>query len=451
MEPVWAATRKALADYVSEVNYKIWIDPLKPLGFEGGILRLGCPNQFFLAWVREHYLGSIMKTVQMVKGEGYPIETIELCMAPAVKPSKNHDIQPHSQYELPQLDVYRQSPMRFNPRFTFDRFVVGNSNEYAFSAARAMTREMEINTNALLILSDHGLGKSHLSQALGQTVLSENQRKKVYYLTAEDFTNEMVYSLKNRCIEDFKRKYRQACDLLVLEEVHFLSGKDKVQTELSYTLDSLYESNKKVVFTSSRLPKDIPKLGRQLSSRLSNSLISSITPPDYPTRLRIIERKALDLRLKMPDNVMEFMAQHLKKDIRQMESALNSVGVRSQLMKRDLNLELVKETLADLIESHYDGASPQAIRDLICRHYQVSVEELCSKSRRKNVVLPRNLGMYFCRKMTDLPLKEIGRLFGRNHSTVLYAVNLIENRCRRDVKLKGHVEFLSEKMKENLE
>ena len=218
----------------------------------------------------------------MVKGEGYPIETIELCVAPAVKPPKNHDIQPHSQYELPQLDVYRQSPMRFNPRFTFDRFVVGDCNEYAFSAARAMTREMEINTNALLILSDHGLGKSHLSQALGQTVLSENKRKKVYYLTAEDFTNEMVYSLKNRCIEDFKRKYRQACDLLVLEEVHFLSGKDKVQTELSYTLDSLYESNKKVVFTSSRLPRDIPKLGRQLSSRLSNSLISSITPSRLP-------------------------------------------------------------------------------------------------------------------------------------------------------------------------
>ncbi len=445
MERVWAAIRQTLAENLSENNYKIWIDPLQPLRIDGKFLVLGCPNQFFLNWIRENYQKRINDVLKSVEHQGSPLDKIELEVAAAPPKPRVDPSFAQKQYELPRIETYARRPLRFNPKFTFERFIVGQANQYAYAATQAMAMGRELNTNSLLILSDAGLGKSHLSQALGQHVLTADKRRKVYYLTAEDFTNEMVYSIKNKCTDDFKNKYRCGCDVLVLEEVHFLSGKEKVQNELSYTLDYLAENKKQIVLTSNRLPKDIPRLGRQFASRLSNSLISTIEAPDYNTRVRILEFKARENGMHMRDDVIDFMARRLKKDVRQMESCLNSLSAKSKLLDRPIDLKLVEESMADLVENTNTFA-PEEIRELICRNYHITMEDIRSRSRRKDVVLPRNLGMYLCRKMTDLSLQQIGKVFGRNHSTVLYAVNLIENRSRRDPKLKGQVEFLSKQL-----
>ena len=373
---------------------------------------------------------------------------LSLITAPVSPPRPADGYSAQTQYELPHLEVHRRSPLRFNRRFTFDRFVVGAANQYAYSASKALAHGRELNTDSLYLLADSGLGKSHLSQAIGHHVLASNARSNVFYLTAEDFTNEMIYSLKNKCIEDFKNKYRRRCDVLVLEEVHFLSGKEKVQAELSYTLDCLVEGGKKIVFTSARRPKDIPRLARTFASRLANSLISTIEPPDYATRLQIIEKKAEEHKLTAPKNVLELIADRLKKDVRQMESCLCSLSAKSRLLNRPIDVELAEESLADLVERRA-GVDIEEIIGLICRHYQVTLDDLRSRSRKRNLVLPRNMGMYLSRTMTDLSLQAIGKHFGRNHSTVLYSINDIENRCRRDPKLKGQLEFLSEVLRQS--
>jgi chromosomal replication initiator protein len=418
---------------------------------EGGALVLGCPNPFFLSWIRDNYLPEVRQSLRMLHEQGAEVTDVVLEVCREAPESKKETTSDQRQLELPDLDVHTRSPLRFNPRFTFDRFIVGATNQYAFAAANAMARGEDLNTNSLFLLSEPGLGKSHLSQAIGQFLVRDDAGRhkpcRVYYLTAEDFTNEMVYSIKHRCVEEFKDKYRKSCDVLVLEEVHFLSGKEKVQAELTYALDCLVNSDKRVVLTSSCLPKDIPRLGRGFASRLSNSLISTISPPDFPTRLKIMDFKAREKNMRVDDAVLEYMAGRLKKDVRQMESCLNSLGAKSRLLKRSIDMELARETLKELVPEG-EGYTPEAIRDLVCRHYQVSVDELVSPSRRKNLILPRNMGMYLCRKMTDLSLQAIGRLFGRNHSTVLHSVNMIENRTRKDARLKGQVDFLSQRVKE---
>ncbi|MBF0530278.1 MAG: chromosomal replication initiator protein DnaA, partial [Deltaproteobacteria bacterium] len=277
-------------------------------------------------------------------------------------------------------------------------------------------------------------------------ILQNRAQQRVYYLTAEEFTNELVYAIKNKTPEEFKNKYRRMCDVLVLEEIQFLSGKEKIQSELSYTLDCLIENKKKVVFTSAQLPKDIPRLGRQFASRLSNSLISTIEAPGYETRLKILAQNVRENKLNVPDGVLEFLARRATKDVRHLESCLTSLAARSKLLDRPIDMDLAHEILGDLVESTDSTVELEAIKKMICKYYQVSADDLLSRSRRRNVVLPRNIGMYLSRRLTELSLETIGHAFGRNHSTVMYAINLIEQRSRRDPKLQGQVDFLARQL-----
>ncbi|MEW6262351.1 MAG: chromosomal replication initiator protein DnaA [Thermodesulfobacteriota bacterium] len=444
-ELAWISTRGYLNEGLSEGNIKIWIDPLQPLRLEKQTLHLGCPNRFFLAWVRDNYFQHLKTALERGRRDGLPVEAIELEVAPPVKPAPAERETLPRQQELPRLHAYKTAPLRFNPRYTFDRFVVGANNQYAYSATQALAAGSGLNTDSLYLLSEPGLGKSHLSQALSHQILTQDGRHRVYYLTAEDFTNELVHSIKTNCVEDFKAKYRRSCDVLVLEEIHFLSGKEKVQTELCYTLDCLTENNKRIVFTSSKLPRDIPRLGRQFASRLSRSLISTIEPPDYETRMKILERKARDNGLNVPEAVLDFMARRLTRDVRQMESSLNSLGAKSRLLDRSIDLALAQEILGDLMDNK-PVPTLTSIQEQVCRYYLVTFDDLVSHSRRKNLGLPRKVGLYLSRKLTDLSLEAIGQAFGRNHSTVLYAVNLIENRCRRDHKLQAQIEFLAQQL-----
>jgi len=440
----------AAAAKLTEPNVKVWLNPLQPLRLEARTLYLGCPNRFFMAWVREHYYPHLVAALDAARAKGYEVESVELEVAATPGPSHPEGPRPRPN-ELPHLEIHRRAPLRFNRRFTFDRFVVGSANQYAFSASLALAEGENLNTDALYLLAGPGLGKSHLSQAIGQHILKHQPDRRVFYLTAEDFTNELIYSLKNQNMAEFKDKYRRNCDVLVLEEVNFLSGKEKIQAELSYTLDCLNDNGKKIVFTSSNLPKDIPRLGRQFASRLNNTLISAIRPPDYETRLKILRQKARENDLVIPEPVLEFMAARLTKDVRRMESCLLSLGAKSKLLARPIDLALAEEALRDLGEEETPGEfNPELIQQTVCRYYQVSLDDLRSRSRRKNIVLTRNVGMYLCRRLTDLSLETIGKAFGRNHSTVLYSVNLIENRTRRDPKLRGQLDFLTEQVKRRL-
>ncbi|MBW2623058.1 MAG: chromosomal replication initiator protein DnaA [Deltaproteobacteria bacterium] len=446
MKALWGCVRENLSGKLSENNLRLWINPLTPLRIEAQTIWLGCPNKFFLSWVRDKYLGQIEDTLKEIPSSEGSIVSVKLEIAPvehALRPAPPTPA-PH-QFELPRIQVHKRKHLRFNRNFTFDRFVVGSGNDFAYSASRALAQDHDLHTESLYLLSPPGLGKSHLCQAIGQEILSKDLHRKVLYLTAEDFTNEMVYSIKNNCLEGFKDKYRRQCDVLVLEEVNFLSGKEKVQSEFTYTLDCLMEEQKKVVLTSRYLPKDIPRLRRTLASRLNNGLISSIKPPDYETRLRILETKAKAQGLKIRDDVLAYLAQHLTQDVRQLECCLYSLGAKSKLLSRRIDQELAEEVVEELV-ADTEILSPDAIFKAICKMYQVDVSTLSSRSRKKSIVLPRNVAMYLFREFTDLSLEAIGKQFDRNHSTVLYGINIIERAYEKDLKLKGQIDLLKKQL-----
>jgi len=441
MDEVWGLVRKDLQARVSDNCFKIWIEPLVPLATAGAGLTLACPNRFFLNWVREHYLTEIKRSWERCGGA--PGE-IDLQVAAKTRKPRG---EPEDSAQLP-LDLpvpTNGRGYRLNRRFTFDQFVVGAGNSFAFSAALAMATGQSSRCNSLYLLADTGLGKSHLSHAIGNHILSEKPGTRVLYVTAEEFTNEMVLSLKQRCMETFKEKYRNRCDVLLLEEVQFLSGKEKTQAELAYTLDALCQHNKRVVFTGTHFPKDIPKLKSRLQSRLAGGMVTHIEPPDFATRLKILEKKAAHESIHLPGDVADLLAHTITRDVRQLESAVIGVAAKSSLMGKPIDLRLAHEIL-DAVCGDRQAISVDRVLQLICRYFKLSLEALQSNSRKKGVVYPRNLGMYLCRKYTDATLETIGRALNRSHATVIYAVEAINREMERKAGVCNQVDFLSQQL-----
>ena len=334
---------------------------------------------------------------------------------------------------------------RFKKEFTFDRFVVGECNEFAYSASKALALGSNWSYDSLFVLSNTGLGKSHLVQSIGNSILERNKNVRMFYITAEDFVNEMIFALKNNRMEDFKNRYRRSCDVLLLEEVHFLSGKEKMQLELGYTLDTLINENKKIIFTSSMLPKDIPNITKGFTSRLTSGVITNIEKPDYKTRVRIIEKKAIEQNQRISEDIVHLLAENLTGDIRQIESALHCLQAKSELLKARIDLDLAKEVIKCHITDD-SSVSISRIKKLICKYFKVDPIMLSSKSRKKIYTYPRNIHAYLCRQLTDATLEDIGRSIDRNHSTVLYASEVIEKKMKIDKRVKNEVEFLNNKI-----
>jgi len=451
---LWIMARRALADRLSPGNYKTWIEPLKLFQAEAGRLVLAGPNPFFLNWVKSHFLDELAAALAAAGFE----PTAPLEFVTSLEQSSSHDsaaafdgfkcgppVPALPQNRLPGLKSTQ--PLRPADRFTFENFVVGNSNLYAFSAAKALAEGASLGSDTLFITSDHGLGKSHLSMAMGRVFLQSQPGRQIYYLTAEDFTNEMTHALRHGTMEDFKTKYRQSCDVLVLEEVQFLAGKEKIQSELCFTLDCLMERGKKVIFTSPQEPKGIPRLGRSLRSRLSGALVSPIGPPEYETRLNILVKKTKAIGLKTSRSVLEYVAERVTSDVRQLESCLISLKAKSQLLGRQVDLDMAREALTYLFDDNLEGGlSPMAVRTLICRHFHLETTEITSRDRGNRVKEARSLGMYLARQLTGRTLEEIGLVFGRTHSSALYAINKLEQQIKKDAKLQGKVEFFTQRL-----
>jgi chromosomal replication initiator protein len=351
-----------------------------------------------------------------------------------------------AQMTLPNLHPRRgRSKISFKQEFTFDRFIVGRSNEFAYSASKALARSDQWDYNTLLMLSKTGLGKTHLSQATGQAILEENPESRVYYITAEQFTNEMISSIKKNSIEAFKDKYRRCCDVLLLDEIHFLSGKQKTQIELGYTLDALTNENKKIMFTSALPPKDLPHMSKELSSRLTSGLVTTIENPDYDTRVKILKTKASERNMKLSDEIIHLLATRLNRDVRQMESALNYLKAKSQLLKAKIDPDLARDVIRCLVS----GESSVTLKDvskLVCGYYKVDSNMLRSKSRKKVYSYPRNIYSYLCRNHTNETVEKIADSINRSHSTVLYASEMIEHKMKTDRELRNQVDFLSQRL-----
>lgn len=289
------------------------------------------------------------------------------------------------------------------------------------------------------------MGKSHLSQAISHFILSEHPSERVYYMTAEDFSNEMVQAFRHDSINKFKARYRNGCDVLLLEDVHYLSGKERTQIELALTLDTLFESGKKIIFSSCYLPVDIPKLNDKLQSRLSSSLISNIEPPDFRTRIRILQKKALHNGYEMPEDVMQYLAGELTEDVRQLESGLIGVTAKSSLLGTPIDLALAESVVKHIVRQR-KKITIDVIKNLVCKYYSISMDQIVSSSRKQSIVRPRQIAIYLSRMYTDAPLQAIGKSFNRYHATALHSINTVERAVKQNSPVQKQVEFLRLKL-----
>jgi chromosomal replication initiator protein len=290
-------------------------------------------------------------------------------------------------------------------------------------------------------LADTGLGKSHLSHSIGNFIISQKPDTRVQYVTAEQFANEMISSLRNDRIESFKKKYRNDCDVLLLEKVEFLSGKEKIQNELVYTLDELMDRGKKILCTGNAFPRDIPRLSTELQSRLGGLMMAAIEPPDFKTRMEIIKRKAAAENLRLPMDVVEFLAERLTGDIRRLESCLVGMMARTNILRLPITLGLASEVTQSMLD-RLPKITVDHIQRNVCATFQVSVDDLRSPSRKRDFALARKVAMYICRKYTNESLVSIGKSFKRSHSSVIYAVNGLTKDMDGNAKLKRQVEYV---------
>ncbi|MCE5334878.1 MAG: chromosomal replication initiator protein DnaA [Desulfobacteraceae bacterium] len=443
MEQSWQEIKEKLEASLSRGQYDLWVSQIEFLGLENETAMLGCKNRFHIEWLREKLELKLLSVVREffpgVRSLDYQIVKAGSAEFPDQESAHDEPVQ------IAMGDFIKRVGAPFNPRFTFDQFVVGNSNQFAFATAMGLAGGQNFHNQSAYIHSPTGLGKSHLSHAVGNYICQRVPELRVHYLTAEQFANEMIHSLKNGSMETFKSKFRSECDVLLLEKVEFLSGKEKVQNELVYTLDELMDRGKKILYTGNAYPKDIPKLTVELQSRLNGILVAPIGPPDFKTRMEIIGRKARGENVQLPVDVIEFMAERITGDIRQLESCLVGIIAKTSLMGVPVTLDLARDVTETMLD-RLPKISIDHIQQIVCCAFRIELEDLKSSKRRKELCAARKIGMYLCRRYTRESLVAIGNSFGRSHSSVLYAINELGRALEKDVKLKRQVEHVSRRL-----
>ncbi len=445
MENIWEKTKTSIKGIIPLHSYKMWIEPLEFKRDDNNYIILTCPNYFSKKRVQEHYSSLVEKELAKILGNSCKV-SYEIAEKNQKKKEKKTKIK-HSEFQLclPNMRVQSSTGRLLRKDFTFDRFIVGNNNDFAFSAALSLACKKDTGRNSLYLLSDTGLGKSHLSQAIGHHILSRFPSDRVYYITAEDFANEMISAFKNDSIEIFKERYRNQCDVLILEDIHFLTGKNRTQIELALALDYLLNAQKKIIFTSCYLPGDIPKMNEQLRSRLCCGMIPKIDPPDFRTRTKILKVKADEKKCNIPPEVVEYLASELNENVRQLESGLIGVSAKSSLLGAPIDLNLAQSVVKNITRSK-KKINIDSIKKLICKHYNISVEDIVSRSRKQSIAKPRHIAIYLSRKYTDQTLQAIGRSFNRYHATALRSIGTVKKAVEKDVTIRKQVAYFCEKL-----
>ncbi len=437
MDQKWQKIRKDLQSTLPKGQYDLWVSTIDFLGVQESRLLLGCRNRFHVEWVRERLEERLLK----IAAHHFP----QVCQV-GYEILHDQQVEPEELTEGPVQtnfnDLIRRSTPAFNPRFTFDQFVVGNCNHFAYAASMAVASGQQFYNHSVYLLSDAGLGKSHLSHAVGNYLLQQQPQVSVQYVTAEQFANAMVASLKNGSIEAFKNRFRNSCDVLLLEKIEFLSGKEKLQSELVYTLDELLDRGKKVICTGSYYPKDIPALNRALQSRLTGFLVAPIDRPDFKTRVEIIKRRTRFENVAIPVEVMEFLAERVTSDVRQLESCIVGIVAKTSMLGVPISLGLAQEVTQTMLD-YLPKITVRHIQEVVCDSFRISMEDLHSRSRRKEIATARKVAMFLCRQYTTQSLVSIGQSFKRSHSSVVHAVHELNNEMKaQSSKLKRQVEYV---------
>ncbi|RAL23413.1 chromosomal replication initiator protein DnaA [Thermoflavimicrobium daqui] len=438
VQELWAKTLKVLQEQVSKPSFETWFKATEATDFQNNTLTVTTPNEFSRDWLESRYANMIRSTLQAMTGTNIKIKFV---------------IPENANKKTAEAEVVEIAPpqSQLNPRYTFDTFVIGSGNRFAHAASLAVAEAPAKAYNPLFIYGGVGLGKTHLMHAIGHYVQDHSLSSRVVYLSSEKFTNEFINAIRDNKADHFRNKYRSV-DVLLIDDIQFLAGKEQTQEEFFHTFNALHEENKQIIISSDRPPKEIDNLEDRLRSRFEWGLITDVQPPDLETRIAILRKKAIADNLDVPSEVLAYVANHVDTNIRELEGALIRVVAYSALMNQSISTELAKEALKDIISNSAPRVvGIQHIQQEVCNYYRLRVEDLKSKKRTKTVAFPRQIAMYLCRELTDYSLPKIGEDFGgRDHTTVIHAHEKISRMLKNDPQLQHVMKELKKRITRGL-
>jgi chromosomal replication initiator protein len=423
MQAIWDAATTSLRDTLSPQVFEMWIRPLRPLGLDDGVLEVGVPNAFFGDLVQERFQRPLEEAVLAAAGQPLGLRFVVVAEAP----------EPPAAPPPPPVAVAARTDTVLNPAYTFDSFVVGAGNQFAHAACLAVGHGQGRTYNPLFLYGGVGLGKTHLINAIGHAFLARRPSARIAYISAERFTNELINALQMNRMADFNNRYRNSCDVLLVDDIQFIAGKERTQEAFFHTFNTLHASGKQIVMTSDKSPKDIANLEERLRTRFEWGLIADVQPPDMETKVAILRRKASGQGIELPDDVALFIAAGAATNIRELEGLLTRLGAQAELTGRPITMESARDALRDLMPRRQREITIEDVCRAVATYYDVRVSDLKSDRKLQAYVVPRQLAMYLSRKMVNASFPQIGERFGgKDHSTVIHAVKRVETRLAAD-------------------
>lgn len=460
---VWDSCLQTIRRSVNLQSFRTWFEPIKPVRLENNALTIQVPNKFFYEWLEEHYVALLKSTIRHELGDKGRLE-YQILMSNGRKKAKNEALQNKDSYSPGMIDIQNvKNPFvipgikklkvdpKLNPTYTFDTLIEGDCNRLARSAGLAIAKKPGTTSfNPLVIFGDVGLGKTHLAQAVGNEVMTKFPDKSVLYVSSEEFTNQIIQSIKNNAVNDFVNFY-QLIDVLIVDDIQFLANKQKTQEIFFHIFNQIHQSGRQIILTSDRPPKDLDGMEERLISRFKWGLSADLQIPDLETRMAILESKMNREGVEIPADVLEFICYNIKNNIRELEGVLVSLIAQSSLNRREIDMGLAKEVIKNFVTQLNKEITVEFIQSLVADHFEVGVDKLQGKTRKRQVVIARQLSMYLAKNLTDKSLKAIGETFGgRDHSTVIYSCKTVQDLMETDLILKDTVSELEKKIRLSL-
>ncbi|WP_206811286.1 chromosomal replication initiator protein DnaA [Paradesulfitobacterium ferrireducens] len=438
---IWRETLSKLEGELSKQSFEVWLSSTRLVDIQGDTLIISVPNEFAKDWLESRYSSLIRSTVQPILG--HPVSLIF-----KIPTAEEQRQLPPEQVLTPPAQPQERSPNFLNSKYTFDTFVIGNSNRFAHAAALAVAESPAKSYNPLFIYGGVGLGKTHLMHAIGHHVLQHSPNERVLYVSSEKFTNELIDSIRDKKQIEFRNNYRNV-DILLIDDIQFLAGKEQTQEEFFHTFNALYEANKQIIISSDRPPKEIPTLEDRLRSRFEWGLITDIQAPDLETRIAILRKKAKLENLQVANEVMVFIADNIQSNIRELEGALIRVMAYASLSNSPITPEIAAKALKDILPlSSPKEISVELIQKVVADYFHLTLTEFKAKKRTRNIAFPRQIAMYLARELTDTSLPKIGEAFGgRDHTTVIHAHDKIAASLTNDPLLEKRINDIIQKLK----
>ena len=437
IENVWENVLNTLRENISEQGYNTWFSDTKPIEMKDNYMYVKVPTQFIADYLNKNYRELVSEIFYNLYNSKYIIKFI------GTQPLKENIPYDNEIYKRKTEEQYKT---KLNPNYNFNEFVIGANNKFAHSASLAVAESPGNTYNPLFIYGESGMGKTHLMQAIGNFILEEHFNKEIFYITTEEFTNEMIDSIRNNSMPAFRNKFRNF-DILMIDDIHFLSKKEGTQEEFFHTFNSLYEKKKQIVLTSDRPPKDIPDLEKRLITRFEWGLLADLKSPDFETRVAILRKKAEFENIKLKSEVIEFIAEHIYSNVRALEGSLIRILAYcsyNNLDTDELSVNMVSDILIDMVSDRINDVNLETIMEKVCSVYHITHSQIFDKTRKKNIVFPRQIGMYLSNLLIpQLSLKEIANYYKRkDHTTVLHAKKTIEEQFKNDRILRIQIEKL---------